>query len=695
MKVSLICTVLNEADNIAVFMDSLNQQTRLPDEVVICDAGSTDGTVKILQEFGQIFPRPVKVIVEQGNRSHGRNVAIHHAKHDIIAGTDAGCLLDQRWLELLLTPFERDPSVDVVSGFYEARGETVFEKCVAVVTLSTRGINPDTFLPSGRSIAFKKCAWQAVGGFPEHLEFAEDTQFGQSLRDSGFHFAIARDAIVTWRPRRSYAQVYNQYFSYAVGDAQAKLSTGSYIRHHIRYAIWVFLLLSVFVWPFMGLAWITVFAPYWLFWAVLGWHESRTLPALWIVPMAKLTMDMAKFVGWWTGRWWVDSPRTPRVLMLSISDFNFLSPALNEGRMLGANGFQVEVLTLRNHDQSAIEELAPGFRVSRLSLISRKLPKKTLSWAVKYLEFIVRAILFGMKTRRNVIVAHNLDTLFPALVISSLRGGRVLYRAHELCSELEGLSLAKYWRMLEKKLVPRADLVVVPNEERASIIKKELGARAIVVVQNCPPYSSPARNNILHKVLQMKGYSPELIALYQGRFGEDRCTDELVAAVPYLSGNITLVLLGHAPKDYISQLKDKVSKLGIAHRVAILDPVPYDDVVNYTTSADLGIVFYRNSSRNNYYCAPNKLYEYFMAGLPVVASDFPGLRALVQESGAGLVANPEEPKQIAMAINKILTDQNLATKMSKTSLRNATLLNWEIEGTRLFEAYRSLVDAAL
>lgn len=84
-----------------------------------------------------------------------------------------------------------------------------------------------------------------------------------------------------------------------------------------------------------------------------------------------------------------------------------------------------------------------------------------------------------------------------------------------------------------------------------------------------------------------------------------------------------------------------------------------------------------------------------MAGLPVVASDFPGLRALVQESGAGLVANPEEPKQIAMAINKILTDQNLATKMSKTSLRNATLLNWEIEGTRLFEAYRSLVDAAL
>jgi glycosyltransferase involved in cell wall biosynthesis len=299
MKVSLISTVLNEANNLHVFLESLKKQSKLPDEVVICDAGSTDGTVKILQDFAKIFPRPVKLIVKQGNRSHGRNVAIYHAQHEIIAGTDAGCLLDHRWLEHLMAPFDEDPSVDVVSGFYEARGETDFEKCAALVTLSTRGIKPDTFLPSARSIAFKKSAWQAVGGFPEHLEFAEDTFFALALRNSGKYFVFAGEALVYWRPRTSTREIYSQARSYARGNREAGILYMNYIRLHLRYGIWFGLIFGMFysVWLFILLCIACI--PYWISWSIAGWKSTHRWKSILFTPWIKLIYDAGTFTGFW------------------------------------------------------------------------------------------------------------------------------------------------------------------------------------------------------------------------------------------------------------------------------------------------------------------------------------------------------------------------------------------------------------
>src|SRR2546428_9479623 len=129
MKVSLISTVKDAGpEHVREFLDSLRAQIRPPDETIIVDGGSTDGTLESLQEATDIT-----VISEPGaNISRGRNVAIAAAAHDVIAATDADCTLEPDWLERLLAPIE--DGADVSAGLYVAEGDSLLQTCMAAVS---------------------------------------------------------------------------------------------------------------------------------------------------------------------------------------------------------------------------------------------------------------------------------------------------------------------------------------------------------------------------------------------------------------------------------------------------------------------------------------------------------------------------------------------------------------------------------
>jgi glycosyltransferase involved in cell wall biosynthesis len=123
--------------------------------------------------------------------------------------------------------------------------------------------------------------------------------------------------------------------------------------------------------------------------------------------------------------------------------------------------------------------------------------------------------------------------------------------------------------------------------------------------------------------------------------------------------------------------------------------VQYDKLPSYTASAQVGLLFYRNTCRNNYYCAPNKLYEYMMMGLPVITCNYPGLVEFVEGQGIGICVDPEDPKAIAAAINRIAGDDALRKGMRERCLRLAReRWNWECEFPRLEAAYAALLPAA-
>jgi glycosyltransferase involved in cell wall biosynthesis len=204
---------------------------RLPDEIVICDGGSSDDTLDIIEAWSARASFPVRVIVEPGaNISEGRNCAIGAASFDWIAVTDAGTVIDPRWLTNLL---KRADGNEVVSGFYYPSGETPFERFLAtMISYRADEVDAAEFLPSSRSLLIRKSAWEAVGGYPTWLDYCEDLVFDLRMKSSGARFAFAPDAVVSWSARSDARAFAKQYYRYARGDGKAGLWPK---RHAIRY----------------------------------------------------------------------------------------------------------------------------------------------------------------------------------------------------------------------------------------------------------------------------------------------------------------------------------------------------------------------------------------------------------------------------------------------------------------------------
>jgi cellulose synthase/poly-beta-1,6-N-acetylglucosamine synthase-like glycosyltransferase len=320
-NVTVIATVLNEADTIVGLLESLARQTRRPDAIIIVDGGSTDPTLTILRRWEAGGELPLRVIEAPGtNIAQGRNIAISAAETGLIAGTDAGTHLAPDWLHNLMVPFEQGPSPDVVAGFFIADPHTIFETALGATTLPViDDVQPDHFLPSSRSIAFRKSVWENLGGYPEWIDSSEDLLFDLWLRQDGYRIAFAPNAMAYFRPRQSLRQFFQQYYHYARGDGQAGLWP---IRHAIRYLTYLiampFLLWMAICDPqsairnpslarlalIIGVA-LMFRPPLQRLWRMTrGWGWGRRLQALAWIPIIRVTGDVAKMLGYPAGCWW-------------------------------------------------------------------------------------------------------------------------------------------------------------------------------------------------------------------------------------------------------------------------------------------------------------------------------------------------------------------------------------------------------
>jgi glycosyltransferase involved in cell wall biosynthesis len=230
MKVSLVATVKDAAPHVRDFLASVEAQTRMPDEVVIVDGGSTDGTAEVLREASGIT-----LVEEPGsNIARGRNVAIRAAAHDVIAVSDPDCVLAPDWLERIVVPIERGAEVSM--GVYRPLSRSFFEACAAAISIrEPEEIDPATYLPSARSVAFRREAFERGGGYPEWLAIGEDMYLNHRWRGLGVRMELASAAVAYRRPRSGLGDYWRQFFRYAKGDARAGMHAQ---RHALRFAVY-------------------------------------------------------------------------------------------------------------------------------------------------------------------------------------------------------------------------------------------------------------------------------------------------------------------------------------------------------------------------------------------------------------------------------------------------------------------------
>ncbi len=317
--VTLIVTVFNEEDSIGPLLDSIRRQTRRPDEIIIADAGSTDRTPEVISDY---IARglPARLIVEPGaNRARGRNLAIREAKGEVIASIDAGCVAEPKWLSRLVAPFESGGPPDVVSGYYRPESHTVRQQAIAAATVpAAEEVDADSFNPSSRSVAFLRAAWQRVGGYPEHIDLAEDTAFDRRLRAARCRFVFQPRAVVRWRMQTTLLGVFRQFRRYARSDGQL----GHWFAHYTKAFLVVFGMLAVIAmmialptFPAQVAAAVILLAAavgYWTRYARRARRRGASPMAALFAGDVMLAVDLAHVLGYAAG-WLRRRPQPPRL----------------------------------------------------------------------------------------------------------------------------------------------------------------------------------------------------------------------------------------------------------------------------------------------------------------------------------------------------------------------------------------------
>ena len=303
MRVSLICPVYNERESVSYLIESMLNQSKKPDEIIFVDSLSSDGTSDIIKEYAK-KNKEIRLIQRKSNISEARNIAINNARHDIIAATDASSKLDKNWLRNIIAPF-KDSSVDVVSGGYKAISRGGIEDYIAMITVKPMSEwDEKTFLPSGRSIAFKKSAWKLVGGYPENLYTGEDTLFALRLKEKKLKFKLAKNAFVYWRGRDTIKKFVRQFWLYGLGDGEAGnlKKIKSNLIFFLFMNFWLFFLLAfLFIKPIISLI---IFLPLILYLLLCGikyTKKQKKLGCLLWIPILLFLKRFSYFFGAWRG----------------------------------------------------------------------------------------------------------------------------------------------------------------------------------------------------------------------------------------------------------------------------------------------------------------------------------------------------------------------------------------------------------
>ena len=309
--VSLCMTLLNEAAGLDRLAADLRAQTVVPDEIVITDGGSSDGTAERAAELLSGLTEVRVIPVPGANIAAGRNRAIAEARGEIVLVTDGGLYLPSDWAEALRDAV-RAEEVDVVFGYVLSAPGNDFETTLGAVTRPlAHEIDPVAYPISGGCTGFRRKFRDRVW-YPEWLDYGEDLYLCRQWRDEGVRVRHVPAANVGFRPRADLGAFYRQYFNYARGDAEAGMLGD---RHALRAGAYVGLMLAVAYAATGGLgralpllAGAALGAAYLrrplrrLLLATGHWSPARRAQAVLWLPVIRLVGDVAKILGYLEGR---------------------------------------------------------------------------------------------------------------------------------------------------------------------------------------------------------------------------------------------------------------------------------------------------------------------------------------------------------------------------------------------------------
>jgi len=273
-------------------------------------------------------------------------------------------------------------------------------------------------------------------------------------------------------------------------------------------------------------------------------------------------------------------------------------------------------------------------------------------WAGKLLWYCWIALKAAAE-RPDVIVVSGLEAAAIGWMTNIFVKARLVYYAFELYTD-QVHKCPWRWRTFEGLFLRNGiDALITQNEQRAKIFVEEKRARVQpAIVHNYKRRKQVVPTGKLREQLKLAADVP--VVLYEGVIQPGRWLENLARSAEYLPETARLVFLGEASEWWTSHIEPLRKAPALAKRVLLAPWVPHGELLGYVADADVGVIIYDDSVRNNYYCEPGKLSDYVIAGVPVVAPAFPTLEPVVKRYQIGATFSDPAPEEIARAIKQVL-----------------------------------------
>lgn len=378
-------------------------------------------------------------------------------------------------------------------------------------------------------------------------------------------------------------------------------------------------------------------------------------------------------------------------LHISLTSFKNESRVLKETESILKHGIADQVYIAALYDDGLLEHEQVRHRIElkRFHLASRKLPKNLLSQLIKYLEFVLRVTFYYRSKNVSLLNVHALGLLPFGVFLKYFYGAKLVYDTHELETETNGSRGVRKFlaKIVERICIRFVDQIFVVSDTIAQEYARMYAIPAPPVILNTPPYTKQKKCNFFRINL---GISEDaVIFLYQGGLNKGRGVEAILEAFKLIADPLKVVVfMGYGAME--KEIKTATQEYtNIFYHPA----VPTNVVLEYTASADVGMHFIQNTCLNHYYCMPNKLFEYTMAGLPVIVSNMLEMSNFVIKHRTGIVAKEESVSALVETINEIV-QMDLA-QMKQNALEAAKHYNWEEQEKVMLASYRKLLAGNL
>jgi glycosyltransferase involved in cell wall biosynthesis len=298
-----------------------------------------------------------------------------------------------------------------------------------------------------------------------------------------------------------------------------------------------------------------------------------------------------------------------------------------------------------------------------------------------YAEYNIRLFFYLLFKKADCICAIDLDTILPVYCISSLKGIRRVYDAHEYFSQLDEVvsrpGIYRIWHWIEKKLLPRFLQGYTVCESLAVEFKKNYDVD-YVVIRNVPVLQSLSGKE-----------NKEKLILYQGAVNKGRSLEKLVTAMKEINSGLWICGDGN----FMKEMKEAVVNEGVLDKVLFMGMLEPELLKKKTAEAYIAINPFDKNGLNQYLSLSNKFFDYIHAAVPQVTMNYPEYRKINERYEVAVLIDEPEPAAIAGAVNKLLNDTQLYTRLRENCLKAREELNWQIEKEKLLKFYQEIFNA--